>query len=96
MRPAQPPARRCAAQRKRAERAAPPREMRDRRIPSSRRAAPAAAPPAPAKRSYTVAKGDTLFSIAKKHSVEVAQLRDWNHLKDNNVKLGQSLRVGNR
>ncbi len=47
-------------------------------------------------KSYTVAKGDTLFSIAKKHSVEVAQLRDWNHLKDNNVKLGQSLRVGNR
>jgi phosphate transport system substrate-binding protein len=47
-------------------------------------------------KTYTVAKGDTLFSIAKKHSVEVAQLRDWNHLKDNNVKLGQSLRVGNR
>jgi len=47
-------------------------------------------------KTYTVAKGDTLFSIARKHSVEVAQLRDWNHLKDNNVKLGQSLRVGNR
>lgn len=47
-------------------------------------------------KSYTVAKGDTLFSIAKKHSVDVAQLRDWNHLKDNNVKLGQALRVGNR
>lgn len=47
-------------------------------------------------KSYTVAKGDTLFSIARKHSVEVAQLRDWNHLKDNNVKLGQTLRVGNR
>ena len=47
-------------------------------------------------KSYTVAKGDTLFSIARKHSVDVAQLRDWNHLKDNNVKLGQALRVGNR
>ena len=47
-------------------------------------------------KTYTVAKGDTLFSIARKHSVEVAQLRDWNHLKDNNVKLGQTLRVGNR
>jgi phosphate transport system substrate-binding protein len=47
-------------------------------------------------KTYTVAKGDTLFSIAKKHSIEVAQLRDWNHLKDNNVKLGQSLRVGSR
>ncbi len=47
-------------------------------------------------KSYTVTKGDTLFSIARKHSVDVAQLRDWNHLKDNNVKLGQSLRVSNR
>jgi len=47
-------------------------------------------------KTYTVAKGDTLFSIARKHSVEVAQLRDWNHLKDNNVKLGQTLRVGSR
>lgn len=51
---------------------------------------------APEGKSYTVAKGDTLFSIAKKHSVEEAQLRSWNHLKGNNVKLGQSLRVGNR
>ena len=47
-------------------------------------------------KSYTVAKGDTLFSIARKHSVDVAQLRDWNHLKNNNVKLGQALRIGNR
>jgi len=59
-------------------------------------AAPAKSTASEGARTYTVAKGDTLFSIARKHSVEVAQLRDWNHLKDNNVKLGQALRVGSR
>jgi phosphate transport system substrate-binding protein len=59
-------------------------------------AAPSKSTASEGGKTYTVAKGDTLFSIAKKHSVEVAQLRDWNHLKDNNVKLGQALRVGNR
>jgi phosphate transport system substrate-binding protein len=43
---------------------------------------------------YKVAKGDTLFSIARSHAVDVAQLRDWNHLKSDQLKLGQSLRVG--
>jgi phosphate transport system substrate-binding protein len=44
-------------------------------------------------KTYKVAKGDTLFSIAKSHSVDVADLRSWNHLKGDNLKLGQSLRV---
>jgi phosphate transport system substrate-binding protein len=43
--------------------------------------------------TYTVAKGDTLSSIAKTHSVEVSQLREWNNLKSDNIKLGQTLRV---
>jgi phosphate transport system substrate-binding protein len=43
--------------------------------------------------TYTVAKGDTLSSIAKTHSVEVSQLREWNNLKGDNIKLGQTLRV---
>ena len=42
---------------------------------------------------YTVARGDTLSSIARKHAVEVAQLREWNHLRDNQIRLGQRLRV---
>ncbi len=42
---------------------------------------------------YTVVKGDTLSGIAKKHSVQVAQLREWNHLKNDNLQLGQSLRL---
>ncbi len=43
--------------------------------------------------TYTVVKGDTLSGIAKKNSVQVTQLREWNHLKNDNLKLGQSLRL---
>jgi phosphate transport system substrate-binding protein len=42
-------------------------------------------------KTYTVVKGDTLSLIAKQHSVEVSQLREWNHLKSDNIKLGQVL-----
>ncbi|EIL98317.1 peptidoglycan-binding protein [Rhodanobacter thiooxydans] len=46
--------------------------------------------------TYKVAKGDTLSTIAKRHSVEVAQLRLWNHLKNDQLKLGQVLRLRDR
>ncbi|WP_426687710.1 LysM peptidoglycan-binding domain-containing protein [Rhodanobacter ginsengiterrae] len=46
--------------------------------------------------TYKVAKGDTLSTIAKRHAVEVAQLREWNHLKSDQIKLGQVLRISNR
>ena len=46
--------------------------------------------------TYKVVKGDTLSTIAKRHSVEVAQLREWNHLKNDQLKLGQVLRIRNR
>ncbi|KZC42099.1 MULTISPECIES: substrate-binding domain-containing protein [Rhodanobacter] len=46
--------------------------------------------------TYKVAKGDTLSTIAKRHSVEVAQLRQWNHLKNDQLKLGQVLRLRDR
>lgn len=46
--------------------------------------------------TYKVSKGDTLSSIAKRHTVEVAQLREWNHLKNDQIKLGQVLRVSTR
>ena len=39
---------------------------------------------------------DTLYSIAKKNNVDVNQLRTMNGLKDNNVKLGQTLKVSAR
>ena len=44
-------------------------------------------------KSYKVSRGDTLFSIARKHSVDVADLRRWNHLTSDSVKPGQTLVV---
>jgi phosphate transport system substrate-binding protein len=49
-----------------------------------------------ASTTYTVSKGDTLSLIAKRHAVDVAQLRKWNHLKNDQIKLGQVLRISNR
>jgi phosphate transport system substrate-binding protein len=47
-------------------------------------------------RTYKVGPGDTLYSIAKKHAVDVAQVRAWNRMKDNTVRPGQVLRVSAR
>jgi phosphate transport system substrate-binding protein len=62
------------------------------------KAAVAKAEPKPAagSKTYKVAAGDTLYSIAKKNNVDVNQLRAMNGLKDNNVKLGQTLKVSAR
>jgi phosphate transport system substrate-binding protein len=54
-----------------------------------RKVAEAAAP----ARTYRVGAGETLYSIARKHGVDVAQIRSWNHLKDNTVRTGQTLRI---
>ena len=42
---------------------------------------------------YTVKKGDTAFSIAKKHNITMRQLMDWNKLDFETIKAGQKLRV---
>lgn len=42
---------------------------------------------------YTVSKGDTLYSIARRYSVSTSRLRQLNRMKDNVVKIGQRLRV---
>ena len=55
-----------------------------------------AAKPVVVAKTYKVNAGETLYSIAKKHSVDVAQLRAWNGLKDNTVRQGQVLKVGAR
>ena len=44
---------------------------------------------------YTVEKGDNLFAIAHKNNVTVAQLIEWNKLKDSNVSLGSQLIIPN-
>lgn len=40
---------------------------------------------------YQVKKGETAFSIAKKHNITVAQLLEWNHLDPQDLKVGQTL-----
>jgi phosphate transport system substrate-binding protein len=55
--------------------------------------AAAAAKPTKAVQIYTVKPGDTLYSIAKKHNADIAKVRQWNGLKGDSVKLGQTLKV---
>jgi len=43
---------------------------------------------------HKVEKSETLFSISKKYKVTVDQIKEWNKLKDNSIKLGQALIVG--
>lgn len=42
---------------------------------------------------YIVQKGDNLSSIAKKYGVSIEELKKWNELPDNNVKLETKLKV---
>ena len=42
---------------------------------------------------HTVAKGDTAFSIAKKYSISITELRAWNKLDFTALHAGQKLRV---
>lgn len=41
--------------------------------------------------THIVAKGETLYSISKKYNVSLEQLKTWNHLSDDNAKLGTLL-----
>ncbi|HEX6983309.1 MAG TPA: LysM peptidoglycan-binding domain-containing protein [Balneolaceae bacterium] len=43
--------------------------------------------------THTVAKGETLFSIAQQYNVEVQQLKQWNDLHSNRLSIGQVLTV---
>ncbi|MFV8346275.1 LysM peptidoglycan-binding domain-containing protein [Flavobacterium sp. ZB4P13] len=42
---------------------------------------------------YKVKRGDNLSIIADKHDVTVAEIKEWNHLSNDNVQLGTSLQV---
>lgn len=44
-------------------------------------------------RSYTVKSGDTLWQIAKKNDVDVADIQRWNKLDSHGVKPGQTLKL---
>lgn len=45
----------------------------------------------PGKHVYTVQNKDSLWSIAKRHNISVADLRKWNKLADNGLKPGATL-----
>jgi len=50
-------------------------------------------PPVAAPGTHVVIKGDTLFSIARKYNTTVAKIKQMNNMKDDTVKIGQTLRV---
>jgi phosphate transport system substrate-binding protein len=58
-----------------------------------RRSWPASNTTATGDKTYTVSKGDTLGTIAKKYSVSVADLKKWNNLSSDNVKIDEVLKV---
>jgi len=43
--------------------------------------------------TYTVKSGDALSTIAERYKVSVSQLKQWNNLKNNNIRVGQKLIV---
>jgi membrane-bound lytic murein transglycosylase D len=43
--------------------------------------------------SVKVGKRDTLYSIAKRHKVSVAQIKDWNNLRQDRIASGQNLQL---
>ena len=47
----------------------------------------------PVVRQYTGRKGDNLGLIASKNGVTVAELKRWNQLRNNNLKIGQVLKL---
>lgn len=43
--------------------------------------------------THQVRQGDTLSGLASRYGVSVAQIRQWNNLSSNQLKIGQSLRI---
>ena len=48
---------------------------------------------APRTITYRVRKGDTLGAIASRHDVSVAELKRWNKLRSNNIRIGARLTI---
>ncbi len=42
---------------------------------------------------HTVQRGENLGSIASRHGVSIDQLREWNHLNGNSIRIGQRLTI---
>jgi flagellum-specific peptidoglycan hydrolase FlgJ/LysM repeat protein len=61
--------------------------------PSTPPVDPTPAPTANQPGFHTVVKGDTLFSISRKYNIPVAKLKSMNGMTNDNIKIGQQLRV---
>lgn len=46
-----------------------------------------------ASSTYTVKKGDSLYKISKKYKVSISQLKQWNHLSSNTIRINQKLKT---
>jgi len=56
-------------------------------------AAPELVPTHPKRLTYKVTSGDVLSKVATRHGVSVAQIKGWNNLKSNLIRVGQILIV---
>ena len=52
--------------------------------------------PAKPQREHVVREGETLWSIAHRYRVTIAELRRWNHLDSDSIRPGEALRVGSQ
>ena len=50
-------------------------------------------PPASQSKIHEVQPKESLYAISKKYGVTIEQLKEWNNLKDNNLKIGQQLTI---
>jgi LysM repeat protein len=51
-------------------------------------------PQAPTQQTYTVQKGDTFYSLARKYGCTVEKLKEWNHKEDDYLKIGENIVIG--
>ena len=49
--------------------------------------------PKPSKIYYTVKRGDTLSHIAQKYKTSVRNIKRWNGLRSNTIRIGQKLQI---
>jgi membrane-bound lytic murein transglycosylase D len=46
--------------------------------------------------THRVRQGETLYSIAKHYDTTVASVKEWNHLRNNTIQIGQRLTIYQR
>jgi LysM repeat protein len=49
--------------------------------------------PTDSTRVHIIKKGETLYSIANKYGISVAEIKQWNHLASNTIQIGEKLRI---